>query len=71
MTQLHYRGVSYDPASHDHPSSAPVEHVYRGRHYQAPLNHEEAPVDSSIELHYRGHVYHHRAAQAADQVNQG
>jgi hypothetical protein len=25
-------------------------------------------VDPSIELHYRGHVYHHRVEEAARQV---
>jgi len=71
MTKLHYRGVSYDNATHGHPSCAPVEHTYRGQHFEAPLNHDVAPVDPRQELHYRGQVYHHQASAAADQVNQG
>jgi hypothetical protein len=71
MTKLLYRGVIYDSATHEHPSSAPVEHIYRGQHFEAPLNHDIAPVDPSQVLHYRGHVYHHQAAEAAKQVNQG
>jgi hypothetical protein len=70
MTKLQYRGVAYDNATHEHLASTPVEHTYRGQHFEAPLNHEAAPVDPSQELHYRGHVYHHQAATAADQVNQ-
>ena len=70
MTRLQYRGVAYDNASHDHPSANPVDHIYRGHHFQAPLNHEAAPVDPLQELHYRGQVYHHQAAAAAAQVNQ-
>jgi hypothetical protein len=61
MTKLQYRGVSYDNATHEHLDSTPVEHIYRGQHFEAPL---------SQELHYRGHVYHQRAANAADQVHQ-
>ena len=30
-----------------------------------------APVDTEVELQYRGHAYHHRQAEAAQQVNQG
>lgn len=67
-SQLRYRGVAYDANQHEHPSPQPVEHVYRGRHFEAPLKHEAAEVDPALELHYRGHVYHHRAAEAAQQV---
>jgi hypothetical protein len=42
--------------------------VYRGQHYSAPLKHEPAPVDPDLELHYRGHAYHHRAEEAAREV---
>lgn len=59
MTRLQYRGVSYDTADHVQPTSRPVDHVYRGRHYDAPLRHDPAPVDPSLDLHYRGHLYHH------------
>lgn len=65
-TQLRYRGIPYDARrQHEHPSSEAVEHTYRGRHFLAPLRHEPAPVDPSLELHYRGTVYHHRADQAS------
>ena len=71
MTKLQYRGVSYDNATHEQPSPQPVDHAYRGHHYEAPLRHEAAPVDAEVELQYRGHVYHHRQAEASQQVNQG
>ena len=63
MTRLLYRGVSYDNSRHEQPSAAPVDHAYRGHHYSAPLRHEAAPVDPALELHYRGHVYHHQDGQ--------
>jgi hypothetical protein len=47
-----------------------VDHAYRGQHYSAPLRHEAADADTSTELHYRGQVYHHRAAEAASAVNE-
>lgn len=56
---LRYRGVAYDASRHEHPSPQPVEHIYRGQHYQAALKHEPARVDPHRELHYRGHRYHH------------
>lgn len=62
MTRLQYRGVSYDNAQHPQPSTAPVDHAYRGQHYSSPLRHEAASVDSSRAFHYRGHVYHHQAS---------
>lgn len=71
MTKLQYRGVSYDNATHEQPSSQPVDHAYRGQHYDAALRHEAAKVDVDAEFHYRGHVYHHRVEEAAQQVNQG
>ena len=67
-SKLLYRGVAYDVSQHEHPSDQPTEHIYRGHHYQAPLKHEPAPVDPNLELHYRGHVYHHRVDEAARQV---
>lgn len=70
MTSLRYRGVAYDTASHDQPSAVPVDHVYRGHHYVASLLHESSDQDPEVELHYRGHIYHHRSAEAARQVNQ-
>lgn len=71
MTKLQYRGVAYDNAAHEQPSAAPVEHTYRGQHFDAPLKHEAAAVDATVELQYRGHHYHHQAAEAAAQVNNG
>lgn len=65
---LRYRGVPYDTASHELPSEQPVEHTYRGTHYLAPLRHHASAPDPELELHYRGSVYHHRAAEAARQV---
>lgn len=69
-TQLRYRGVNYDPTQHEKLSDTPVEHVYRGRHFDAATRHVAAPVNSGAELHYRGSVYHHNQAEAARQVNQ-
>ena len=71
MSKLQYRGVSYDTASHEQPAAIPVEHAYRGQHFEAPLRHEAAAVDVSVDLQYRGHHYNHRQADAAAQVNQG
>lgn len=70
MSRLQYRGVSYDSSRHEQPAEQPVDHAYRGQHYSAPLRHEAADVDTSTELHYRGHVYQHRAAEAANAVNE-
>lgn len=67
-TKLHYRGVAYDANQHEHPSAQPVDHIYRGQHYEAPLKHEPAAVDCELEFHYRGHVYRHRAEVASRQV---
>ena len=67
-TQLRYRGVPYDASQHEQPSPQPVDHVYRGHHYEAPLKHEPGAVDPALELQYRGHAYHHRMAEAAQQV---
>ncbi len=60
-----YRGATYRPTKHEQASSSYVEHVYRGKKYQAPLNHEAAPINESVELHYRGSVYHHRQKDAS------
>jgi hypothetical protein len=67
-TPLRYRGVPYEAGHHELPSEQPVDHTYRGTHYQAPLRHEVRPPDPEVELHYRGSVYHHRASEAARQV---
>ena len=64
-TQLRtYRGVAYDPSQHEQASDTSVTHTYRGLNYDAPLRHEAAALDSKVELHYRGSVYHHRQAEA-------
>ena len=57
--KLSYRGVAHDRSVHPQPSAKPVEHVYRGQHFEAPLRHEPAAVDHEAELHYRGITYHH------------
>jgi hypothetical protein len=56
-TPLRYRGLPYEKGSHQQPSSRPVEHTYRGRHYVAPLMHEVATADTTVDLCYRGHHY--------------
>ncbi|MDA1247364.1 MAG: DUF4278 domain-containing protein [Cyanobacteria bacterium] len=58
-TKLQYRGVPYVASQQENPPSAPVEHIYRGQHYAASLNHEAAPRDPGLEFQYRGHAYHH------------
>jgi hypothetical protein len=69
---LVYRGVRYDVhRPHEAPSREPVEHVYRGVHYSEALRHEPMPVDETIELHYRGHVYHQRQHQARHDLAAG
>lgn len=70
-TQLVYRGVAYDGTKHAELPANPVEHVYRGVHYREALRHEAAQPDEAVELHYRGHTYHHRREEAARQVNAG
>ena len=69
--QLVYRGVAYDGTKHTDLPANPVEHVYRGVHYQEALLHEVAQPNEAVELHYRGHTYHHRRVEAARQVNVG
>ena len=66
--QRTYRGIAYDPAQHERLSPASVDHTYRGLHYDAPLSHPAA-AESTVELHYRGSVYHHRREQARATVN--
>jgi hypothetical protein len=68
MTKLQYRGASYSNDNREQTSNQVVDHSYRGQHYSAPLRHEAAPVDTQVELQYRGHVYQHRQAEAANQV---
>ena len=64
MTRLLYRGVSYDNSRHEPLSATPVDHVYRGHHYSLALRHEPAELDPDLELHYRGHAYHHEDSHA-------
>lgn len=63
---LVYRGVPY---ATDHQPSAvaaqPVEHVYRGVHFADSLTHQPAQAHESVDLHYRGSVYHQRLQAAA------
>lgn len=67
-TPLRYRGVSYDPSQHERLSDVPVDHAYRGRHYDAATRHQAATAHTGAELHYRGTVYHHRSDEAASQA---
>ncbi len=59
---LCYRGLPYDHTQDELPSPAPIDHVYRGHHYDAPLRHEPSPVDEALDLVYRGTHYHHHQA---------
>lgn len=67
--QCTYRGVSYAPTQDTQVSNTPVEHTYRGLHYLASLRHQAAAPDTTVELHYRGSVYHHRQQACQEQVN--
>ena len=58
--QCTYRGVHYKSSEHEKASSSLVEHVYRGKRYQAPLKHEALVSDPEVKLRYRGKVYQHR-----------
>ncbi|HGY5535783.1 MAG: DUF4278 domain-containing protein [Prochlorococcus sp.] len=64
-----YRGIAYKAADHEQLSSSNVDHVYRGHRYEAPLKHDAAPTDTSVELNYRGKVYHQRKNDAAKCCN--
>jgi hypothetical protein len=61
MSRLQYRGVAYDNVQRQQPSATPVDHAYRGLHFNRTLLHEAAAVDPDRAFHYRGHDYHHRA----------
>ncbi len=56
-TPLRYRGVPYDTAAHEQASDRPVEHLYRGQAYLAPLRHTPAQTKPTTELRYRGRRY--------------
>ena len=55
---LCYRGLPYDHSRDERPSSAPLEHVYRGHHYASPLLHQPSHTDEGLDLIYRGTHYH-------------
>jgi hypothetical protein len=59
---LCYRGLPYDHSHDASPSPAPIDHIYRGHHYDAPLRHEPSPVDEALDFVYRGTHYHHHHA---------
>jgi hypothetical protein len=61
MTRLQYRGIRYDKVQRQLPSATPVDHAYRGLHFNHTLLHEAAVVDPDLMFHYRGHAYHHQA----------
>jgi hypothetical protein len=61
MTRLQYRGIRYDKVQRQQPSATPVDHVYRGLHFNSTLLHEAAAVDPDRSFHYRGHEYQRRA----------
>ena len=60
---LRYRGVAYDASLHEQSSDRPVQHVYRGHAYVAPLRRPAAPGDAAIDLCYRGHHYRSHRGQ--------
>ncbi len=64
-----YRGISYDSTNHERASRSYVEHIYRGKKYQAPLNHDAALNSETAVLHYRGSVYQLRRKEAAMGAN--
>jgi hypothetical protein len=59
---LCYRGLPYDHTHDELPSPAPIDHVYRGHHFDASLRHQPSPVDAAQDLVYRGTHYHHHQA---------
>lgn len=64
MVQLKYRGVDYDTNQRSDLSNEPVEHVYRGIHFNQALRHEaDALSDQSVRVSYRGAVYETRIAE--------
>ena len=70
ITKQHtYRGVPYQPADHEKASPSFVEHIYRGKRYNAPLQHKMSEPDENIELNYRGSIYRHRKQQANFTIN--
>ena len=65
MVQLKYRGVDYDTTQRPGLSDQPVEHVYRGIHFnKAPRHEADVLSDRLVRVSYRGTVYETRIAEA-------
>ena len=65
MIQLKYRGVDYDTTQRPDLSDQPVEHVYRGIHFnKAPRHQADVLSDRPVRVSYRGTVYETRVAEA-------
>ncbi len=65
MVQLKYRGVDYDTTQRPDLSDQPVEHVYRGIHFnKAPRHEADVLSDRPVRVSYRGTVYETRIAEA-------
>ncbi|TGG83815.1 MAG: DUF4278 domain-containing protein [Aphanocapsa feldmannii 277cV] len=62
MVSLTYRGVTYDTTAHEAISTVPVDHVYRGVHYNEALHHDVPRAAQTVKLTYRGKVYQARCA---------
>lgn len=66
MVQLKYRGVDYDTTQRPDLSDQPVEHVYRGIHFnKAPRHEADTLSDQPVLVSYRGAVYETRIAEAS------
>ena len=66
MVQLKYRGIDYNTEQRDVPSDRPVDHVYRGVHFnRSALHQPDAHADRPVRLSYRGTSYETRRAQSA------
>lgn len=61
MSQFLYRGIAYDRARRDQRPAVALEHVYRGHHFNTPLQHAATGPDPSRHFQYRGHDYQHPA----------
>lgn len=65
MVQLKYRGVDYDTTQRPGLSDQPMEHVYRGIHFnKAPRHEADVLSDRPVRVSYRGTVYETRIAEA-------
>jgi hypothetical protein len=65
MSEFFYRGVSYTRDRRDPRPSDALEHVYRGHHYSAALQHSATSPDPTRPFQYRGHDYRHPSAGQA------